>query len=77
MEEKKDFGSDLGGAVFALSAAIGALIKTHPDPVALRAALHLEHQSTLAWMTANPITDRSIESFHAVWQSVGPADLDG
>lgn len=76
MEENKA-ADELAGTVLALSSAIRALIRTHPNPEALIAALNFEHQETLALISAAPIRERAVETFHTVWTSVGPSDEGG
>ena len=68
--------ADLAGMQLALGSAIRALIKTHPDPVAVRSAMLFEHEETLAHLTAGLYPDRALEAFHAAWRLLGPSDQD-
>ncbi|GKT20054.1 hypothetical protein AVHY2522_24660 [Acidovorax sp. SUPP2522] len=75
-EEILNLKADLAGAQVALGTAIRALIKTHPHPDALLAAIHREYQETLVLLTNGPMPDRALEAFHVSWELVGPEDPD-
>ena len=72
----EELAADLGGMQMALTAAINALIASHPEPLKLAALLHLEKQSSLAALTAMPIPDRSIDAFHLAWEGLTQANQD-
>lgn len=70
MENKKfeqDIRAEMFGMHTALAATIRALISTHPNPDALRAALSYEQQSALALLTASPFPDHAIDAFRRFW----------
>jgi hypothetical protein len=64
------------GVYLALATGLRALIATHPDKTALLAALDSEHQETLAFLTANPYPDQTLEAFHMAWSFLGLAEKD-
>lgn len=76
MDELKQLKADLAGMQTALGTAIRALMKTHPNPAALAAAMELEHQESIAVLTNMSISDRVLEAYHVAWTLVGPKDPD-
>lgn len=64
--------ASLMGFHAAMGAAIRALLKTHPHPLAIAAAMNHEYQETLALLTANPIPDEVLEAYRMAWVLVGP-----
>ncbi|WP_177341082.1 hypothetical protein [Comamonas thiooxydans] len=70
----EELAADLGGMQMAFTAAINALIASHPDPSKLAAMLHIEKQASLAALTAMPIPDRAIDAFHLAWEGLAQAN---
>lgn len=50
------------GMLFAVQAVLRALIAAHPEPSALRAELHEERESTLAWLLGQSTPERTIDA---------------
>jgi hypothetical protein len=61
------------GMSFAMSAAIRAIISTHPQQQALQEALEDEFQQALSHVTASPMAERTLDSMHLFWDSLRPA----
>ena len=76
MDKLEKLNADLMGSQIALGTAIRALIKTHPNPEALIAAMHHEHQDTLAHMTNMTIPEQVLEAYYTAWNLVGPKEQD-
>lgn len=74
MDQSAKNNANLMGVQVALATAIRALIKTHPNPEALIAAMRMEHQESLALLTNMPIQDQTLEAFHVAWELVGPKE---
>lgn len=55
----------------ATNNVLRALIKTHPDPVALVEQINLEHEETMALLLNNPVYDIGIEMFEEAIQLLG------
>lgn len=75
--EAQQLGQAISGMNFAMSAAIRALIKTHPHPQILQQALEEEFQQALSHVTASPMADRTLEAMHLLWESLKPLPLGG
>jgi hypothetical protein len=72
MDDAADIRASVMGFQIAYGSAMRALIKTHPDPLALVGAMNLEHQESIALLTASMAPDEVIEAFHVAWTMVGP-----
>jgi hypothetical protein len=54
----------------ALISAIGAIMKTHPDPTALRQALEAHRQFEQAHLESGPYPEHALDSYHQIWKRI-------
>jgi hypothetical protein len=52
------------GMQSAFIAALGAIIRTHPDPVALSQSLHFCRQIEQTYLENSPFPENALDSFH-------------
>lgn len=52
----------------AFISVIGALMKTHPNPAALRQALEEHRQFEQAHLESGPYPELSLDSYHQLWK---------
>ncbi|WP_280192127.1 hypothetical protein [Delftia sp. PS-11] len=73
----EQIAADIAGMQVATAAVLQALIATHPNMAAFRAQLALEQQSSLAYLTAMPIPDRSLTAFQLMLDMCLAAPVPG
>jgi hypothetical protein len=58
------------GMQAAFIAALGAIIRTHPDPEALNQMLQTYYQREQAYLENKPLPEHVLDSFQKMWKRV-------
>jgi hypothetical protein len=58
------------GMQAAFIAALGAIIRTHPDPQALNQMLQTYYQREQAYLEDKPLPEHVLDSFQRMWKRV-------
>ncbi|MFL9667679.1 MULTISPECIES: hypothetical protein [Variovorax] len=62
--------ANLLGTEMALTAALRALIKTHPQPSLLAQELVQQRQFSQAHLEASPVSDKALMGFELTWAMI-------
>lgn len=58
------------GMQSAFGATLGAIIRTHPDPVALNQMLQIYHQREQAYLENQSVPENVLDLFQKMWKRV-------
>jgi hypothetical protein len=67
LEQLRAFATGMQAAFIA---ALGAIIRTHPDPVALNQMLQTYYQREQAYLENQSVPEHVLDSFQNVWKRV-------
>ena len=67
-----EFRAAVFGMLSALQVALRAVVKTHPQPQALREAFQREHEEALSVLATKPLPSAAFDAYWEVVRGIAP-----